>query len=744
MNQIINRIVLFCFLFLFFSKAYAQTSIVSLEYWFDNLLITKKTVDTQGKSINFNQLDVGSLSEGMHTLYLRAKDSNGNWSITHSKLIYNPIQQEGNSGCEYWIDNSNHMQFVGSQSNQITSFDNIDLQSVSSGIHTLYIRSRNKAGVEGITHAILFYKTQTTNGEIGCEYWIDEEVENKKAVPTNGSSPVTINNIDISHTSAGVHTLYIRAKSKSGAETITHSILFYKPEDPDGKIGYEYWVDEGIENRKRISISGNKTASLNRIDLNSINEGFHLLHIRAVNHAGVTSTIGSYPFFKNKNGIAQIKAYRYWYDSNFEAHSLVELTEAVNPYELKEKKVLPVEFAQGEKHTFHTQFQDLSGKWSIATTDSFKIVPLFSENEFVILKAFYKSTHGELWKNTLAGDAAWDTTSIASVNDWKGVIIHNGSVTGIELPENNLTGIVPSGILAELPNLKTVDVSSNSIESLSEALPKTISPNIKSQFFDKGIFDATLEEDLIVSLSGISLYNHSGSNFDTNARFDLHINGVYKTRITSANGSVTVPKSYLSDLVKNDLLTLVQYNGDATGTVYQYTADGITIDVSSISLNKPEIRLLVGESETLTYTITPSNATNRNVIWGSNAEDVATVSPDGLVTAHKEGMATVSVTTEDNQKTATCQITVLLPSGIHQNQNEIIAVYPNPVKDFFVVKQAIGKRLTVYSPLGNKIHEQKILDEEELIESKHWDNGVYILLIYDKNEVKFTDKLIKK
>ncbi len=62
-------------------------------------------------------------------------------------------------------------------------------------------------------------------------------------------------------------------------------------------------------------------------------------------------------------------------------------------------------------------------------------------------------------------------------------------------------------------------------------------------------------------------------------------------------------------------------------------------------------------SDTLTATVAPSNATNRNVTWFSSNTAVATVS-NGTVTAVKEGTATITATTEDGGFKATCAVTV--------------------------------------------------------------------------------------
>ncbi len=82
-----------------------------------------------------------------------------------------------------------------------------------------------------------------------------------------------------------------------------------------------------------------------------------------------------------------------------------------------------------------------------------------------------------------------------------------------------------------------------------------------------------------------------------------------------------------------------------------------TIAVSGVSLSKTSMTLVEGDSETISATVSPSNATNQTVSWSSSPSDVASVD-GGKVTALKPGKATVTVTTADGGKTATCSVTV--------------------------------------------------------------------------------------
>ena len=92
---------------------------------------------------------------------------------------------------------------------------------------------------------------------------------------------------------------------------------------------------------------------------------------------------------------------------------------------------------------------------------------------------------------------------------------------------------------------------------------------------------------------------------------------------------------------------------DADGKIQQATS----VPVEGVALNKQGLSLTEGGTETLTATITPANATNKNVTWSSSNTAVATVE-NGVVTAVSVGTATITVTTEDGGKATCCEVTV--------------------------------------------------------------------------------------
>ena len=126
-----------------------------------------------------------------------------------------------------------------------------------------------------------------------------------------------------------------------------------------------------------------------------------------------------------------------------------------------------------------------------------------------------------------------------------------------------------------------------------------------------------------------------------------------KTEIATVDGAGKVTAVKPGEAV----VTVTTEDGGKTATC-KVTVKAKAIGVTEVTLDRTELTLTEGETETLTATVRPDNADNRKVTWSSDKTEVATVDGAGRVTAVKAGEAVVTVTTEDGGKTATCKVTV--------------------------------------------------------------------------------------
>ena len=112
--------------------------------------------------------------------------------------------------------------------------------------------------------------------------------------------------------------------------------------------------------------------------------------------------------------------------------------------------------------------------------------------------------------------------------------------------------------------------------------------------------------------------------------------------------------------LKDRLLSCIRKSENLNGKV----ATGGVLDLSKatthttgITLDKTSVELTVGDTLQLTPTVIPDNATNKNIIWTSSNEDVATVE-NGKITTLTEGNTTIEATTEDGNFKAKCEVAV--------------------------------------------------------------------------------------
>ncbi|MBS7230281.1 Ig-like domain-containing protein [Flavobacterium psychroterrae] len=127
---------------------------------------------------------------------------------------------------------------------------------------------------------------------------------------------------------------------------------------------------------------------------------------------------------------------------------------------------------------------------------------------------------------------------------------------------------------------------------------------------------------------------------------------------TSSNTAVaTVNASGLVSAVSagTTTITVKTVDGNKTATSAITVA---AIPVASVSVSPTTASLYAGNTQQLSATIAPANATNKTVTWSSNNTAVATVNSSGLVSAVSAGTATITATTQDGNKTATATITV--------------------------------------------------------------------------------------
>ena len=156
-----------------------------------------------------------------------------------------------------------------------------------------------------------------------------------------------------------------------------------------------------------------------------------------------------------------------------------------------------------------------------------------------------------------------------------------------------------------------------------------------------------------------------------------------------------------------------------TATVGSYTATcevTVAVPVTGVTLDKETMNLTAGSTGTLTATITPENATNKNLTWTSDNEAVVAVS-DGVVSAVAAGTANITVMTADGGKTATCVVTVTRRSSSSSRPSYPITTPDKTENGSVTVTPKSAKRgstvtITVTPDAGYVLDELTVTDKD--------------------------------
>ena len=207
----------------------------------------------------------------------------------------------------------------------------------------------------------------------------------------------------------------------------------------------------------------------------------------------------------------------------------------------------------------------------------------------------------------------------------------------------------------------TKDTNANTVTINSSVATFTLSETDTTDGVTHYAFYDSVNEGYLYAASSTKNYLKTESEIDTdgNASFYIGLNattGVATIQAQGTNGRNTIRYNSTDSVFSC-------YAGSSTQptvSLYQQKemSGGGNISATGVSLNKTSTSIAKGSSETLTATVSPSEATNKNVTWSSSVPSVATVSSSGVVTAVSAGTTVITVTTEDGGFTATCTVTV--------------------------------------------------------------------------------------
>ena len=167
-----KRYVLFLGLMLCCILLKAQSVNYTCRYWFDQN--HAQAVTTYFSESTWQaELDVGSLSDGLHSLFLQVCDTSLVWEAPKSYLFYKALDYQTNLTYHYWFDNDDTHRQSGNLGNGNLL---LDVDELNEGMHLLHIVLKGEALSACQTY--MFYKIATQQETSGIVYhcWFDQDV----------------------------------------------------------------------------------------------------------------------------------------------------------------------------------------------------------------------------------------------------------------------------------------------------------------------------------------------------------------------------------------------------------------------------------------------------------------------------------------------------------------------------------------------------------------------------------------
>ena len=292
----------------------------ALEYWYDGDYSSVQTNSISATSlINLDeQLNVSALTNGVHSVSYRFQNETGDWSPAYSQLFSKFPDAAGPEILkitmqEYWFngDYSNVQTSTVPSTNALNIDENIDVSSLTNGIHILSSRYKDEAGNWSSAYSSLFVKYSPDplpdmHDLVAMEYWIDGAISGKVNTSiTPGAEFMLDTQLDISALTDGLHSISFRFQDKAGNWSSALSALFSKFENEtitaDNKItGYRYWADNLIGSATEVILATPvKSLNLDEIlDVSSFPSGQHVVSFQFRDDQGIWSSAISQTYSK--------------------------------------------------------------------------------------------------------------------------------------------------------------------------------------------------------------------------------------------------------------------------------------------------------------------------------------------------------------------------------------------------------------------------------------------------------------
>ena len=238
----------------------AQSVTYTCRYWFDQDDAQAVTTTFSGSTLQA-ELDVGTLTKGLHTFHVQAADTSSAWCppLSYMFLRFPPseslLDSVDMSDLTYycWFDQDYENRVTASVSNDIVL---LDVDNLFDGLHTVHVMLEGEAVTSVLSYLFLKVPQQPLVEPIDMSdltyyCWFDQDYENRVIAPiSNGVMQLNVDNLY-----DGLHTVHILLEGEAMTSTLSYMFL-KKPEHQDfGIAKWQYFLNGDISQSHITEIS---------------------------------------------------------------------------------------------------------------------------------------------------------------------------------------------------------------------------------------------------------------------------------------------------------------------------------------------------------------------------------------------------------------------------------------------------------------------------------------------------------
>ena len=219
---------------------------------------------------------------------------------------------------------------------------------------------------------------------------------------------------------------------------------------------------------------------------------------------------------------------------------------------------------------------------------------------------------------------------------------------------NNLLNNVDNELVHDNENNSSIEKKDNSTKTDKNTTDNSNKDNSSSSSKNNSSSSSSKNN----SSSSSSKNNSSSSSNKINSSSSSNKNN--SSSSSNKNNSSSSNNNSSSSSNKNNSSSSSNNNSsNSNNNNSSSTKPSQTVKVTGVSLNKTSAEIYLNNDTgfSVSATVSPSNATNKNITWSSSNSNIASVN-NGYITAHNPGAATITVKTVDENKQASINVVI--------------------------------------------------------------------------------------